>query len=736
MADFTSILNNFSGGKVSEKFKGRFDLQFYPNSLEEFKNFFMGKIGGAYRRTGTEFCREITISNFLDGFSIPFDSGRGDSYIVLMPKKSIRTDDTYSTTDPSITIVRLNSTFDYYTIGSGITANNPASPYPHRVISNATFTEGSWVYQQVGDILFITHTSGLQRPLALVRTSESTFELNYVDTIVTDSQNLNNILKIPYRPRNVSNITLGISGTTMTASSAFFTSGMIGSRVKIADGSGESVVVITAVGSTTSATVSYLIGASTTTATDNWQISAWSDEYGWPTSVTYHDQRLFWGGTIKDYDVVWGSLAGNLFHLMRRRLAQDASSDSSGLNFFGDPSILSDPFDFRPASTYANSTTWLSGGRVLMVGTTGGENIVRIGAEQIQSEENSNYGSFGSNVVKAGKDVIFVGKDRRTLRTYRFSDENGSWVSDDLTSKAEDIFQDGLIGSDGETFIKQISWNPDTKHLWVLLDDGGCKVLSYDPEYGLSGWSEFEIGGETNNKVVGIANLPDQDRERFITYMFVERYSNDAGFSITTLEKLDLGYSATTLNSFTSTNTRDFPRFLDGATFETADGSGVIDGERASSVGNTYDAIITTASDVSFVTGIEMIDDGSGVTGQLDYTFPANAKVVYGYSYSSELKMLPMDAGGVLGTAISDLKDISRVFLKLYRSMGFKIGSKDQRSGLDLSFETVSYDDLTTIEKEVFLFDNPDSEEQVIIRSDGPFPLNIIALIIKGDSKR
>ena len=36
MSKFTTVYNNFSGGKVSEKFKGRFDTPAYANSLEEF----------------------------------------------------------------------------------------------------------------------------------------------------------------------------------------------------------------------------------------------------------------------------------------------------------------------------------------------------------------------------------------------------------------------------------------------------------------------------------------------------------------------------------------------------------------------------------------------------------------------------------------------------------------------------------------------------------------------------
>lgn len=737
MGDFTTTVNNFTGGKVSQKFRGRFDLSIYANSLEEFNNFFMGKIGGAYKRTGTVRVQSpATAGDLSETHSVlTFDSGRDRSYLVFLPNATVKLDgllfnEIYIT--PNIN--NWFSSAPTYDLGSGITARlgSGLPAWPSSV--NTPFSSGVWVSQQVGDLLFITHSSGEQRPLVITRTGSATFEINYYDSYQTQAENLSLVLRVPYRAPNISSITMTISGSTMTAGASYFTAGMVGSLFKIRDGSEDSVVVITAVASGTSATVSYLIGTQPTAATDNWQQSAWCDEFGWPTSVTYHDQRLFWGGNLKDYDTVWGSLVGNLLHMMRRRLVQDSSSDSSGINYFGDVSVASDPFDFKPASTYANSTTWLSGGRVLMVGTSGGENIVNIGVEQISSVENSNYGSINTNIVKAGKDVMFVGKDGRTIRTYRFSDDNGSWLSDDLSSKAEDSFFDGEKGSDPYPVIKQLAWNPDTKQLWCVLDNNLVKVLSYDPEYGMAGWQDFTLGGASQDKVTGVVTLPSPDRDSFETYLTVSRYEAGNDANRTYVEKIIGEYRNTTLASATSSDITDYPRYLDFASFEDADANGKVS-FLVDFLGNVFDAFFTDGTTFGVVYGKEVVSDGSGGY-ELDHTFPANAKVLIGYKYDAELKLLPLDAGGVLGTAISDLKDISRVYLKLFRTAQLKIGSKDQRSKLDLSFENVTYDDLTTEEKEIQFFDNPDSEESVIVRSDTALPLNILAMVMKGDSKR
>lgn len=730
MSKFTVAYNNFSGGKVSDKFKGRFDTQSYANSLEEFKNMFMGKIGGAYKRTGTVLVHNLTetISDISDTHtSIPFDTGIGVNYTVFMPAVTVKLDGALSY---DIVILENSDSVGLgadYQLGSGLTSivlsGYPAWPSTE----NVAFSEGHWTWQQVGDLLFLTHTSGEQRPLVIARTSPSTFEVNYYDTYQTETDNLDPVLRVPYS-KNLSKKTFSITGTTLTSSNSYFTADMVGSHVRLNSGGNSDVVVITGYTSDTVMTVLYAIGSTPSASTDDWEISMWSDEWGWPTSVTYHQQRLFWGGTPKkNSDVIWGSRLGNLFHMMRERLDQDGSTDVSTINYFGDASFSTDPTDFRPASTEANATTWISGGRVLMSGTSGGENLISFGAETLDIKENSNYGSSNSQVIKAGKDVIFVSKDKRSLRTYRYSDENGSWLSDDLSSKADTLFLDGAILASDFPTIKQISWNSEYKQVWVVMSNFTVKVLSYDPEFGLNGWSDFEIGGENTFDVLGVTNMASPDRSRVETYLTVSRDLTNA----ITFEKVMGEFKNTSINAFSSTDIFDFPRFVDFGQLVTADGSGVADGPIfADYIGNFFDCIYMTVDSFAYELTVEVILDGG--IGTLDFTFPAGAKVLFGYKYDAELKTLPPEAGGQYGTSLADIKHIHESYLKLYRTKDFSIGSKDKKSGVDLQFENVTYDDLETGDKTIHIQDNPDTEGQIIVRSTTPTPLNILALVNKG----
>lgn len=730
MGKFTTVYNNFAGGKVSEKFKGRFDTQTYQNALEEMLNMSPDKIGGAFKRTGSLLAADLSnvSASFDDGYTmIPFDPGDGESYILMLPSEPI------DLQDITKVFIYLNDDTLFgsetiYDSATEITARQVGG-VPQWVPKVASFT-GSWKHCQVGDIIFLTHSSGLQRPLSIARTAPDAFEINYYDQHLTDTEGLKLSLRPPYTPANVSAITMSASGTTITASAAYFTADMLGSQMRV-DVSGTSYVFyISVYTNSTTVTAVFLVGAAWAGASDDWRISMWSNERGWPTSVAYFQQRLFWGGTpLKDYDIIWASRVGQLFHLAADRLDQDSTTDASGQNYFGDAEVT-DPLSIRPASQESNAIKWMRGDRVLMVGTSGGEYIVSGFDGSIDMKQNTNYGSSNSQVAQVGKDTIFISANRKSLRSYRYSDENGSWLSDDLSSKSDTLFH----GSDGTTdsFIKQISWNSETKQLWVLMSDNKLFTLSRDSEYGIAAWSDIQVGGPAGELVLGVTNIQSNDGTRVETFLMIERSTPNGGGGVRTiyLEKIIGEYINSSMHPTLSTDiVSKYPRFLDYAQVKTANGSGVVDGIAIDFFEQVVDACWFTDDVFDYVLGIEVI---AGTPYKLNYTFPANARVIWGYKYDANIKTLPPEAGGSFGSSMADIKHIHESYLKLYRTKDFSIGSQDKESGVELSFEDITYDDLTSTDKKIQTMDNPDTDGQIIVRSVTPTPLNILALVSKG----
>jgi len=750
MTKFTTVYNNFSGGKVSEKFKGRFDTPAYHNSLEDVENMYPGPMGGLFGRTGS--VKVANLDSILNATfqpwyrQIPFDTGDGNSYILFITSHTL-------TLQNFNTYIRIyhndrTETATFYS-SANITARQVGSNW----VPNTTTLSGiaNWKYAQVGDLLFLTHASGEQRPLVISRTSTTTFDINYADQYQTSSENMHSSLKYPITSPNISSITLALTGTTLTASAALFSPTMNTSQshFRVDDGTTSKVLRVTGYTNTTTVTVAYVIGTGNFTATDNWQQSSWTNKttgvypgFGWPTSVASVNQKLVWGGNEKFPDFIWASLTGNLFHMNSHRLDQDASADVSGVNFFGDAVLGPDPFDLRASAIEANAIQWLASGRVLTIGTTGGEYLINgIGTDSLNIEANSNYGSSPYQAIRMGKDLVFVGPNGRNLRTYRYSRENGSWVSDDLTIKIDSFNDDKFTttGPMGKAII-DFAWNSQHKLLFVATTSGAY-VYGHDPEFGINGWADFNIGAEsgetaTIQSFVSIKNNVSNEEEIF---MFVVR--TEGINTVSYLEKLTVSYLESTLKHSFSTysdasyynNMDRLPRFLDWASEEQANGSGECTHlDFTPIIGRFVTATWFDGTVFSFARNIEIIAGGLG--GILDYTFPDDVFVIFGYEYTTSFKTLPPEAGGQFGTSMGDVKQIHESYLRLYRTKDFSIGSIDKRSNTELDFEDFEYDDLYTSDQRVQVMDNPDTDAQIIIRNTKPTPLNVLALISKGIS--
>jgi len=757
MTKFTTVYNNFSGGKVSEKFKGRFDLPAYQNGLEEMDNMLPDKIGGAFKRTGTIQIADITstlASTSGNAYrpsyrGIPFQAGDGESYIIYLTSHTI----TMANFATYLHIFHNDRTKAANIYGATeITARDRGDTWTPNTATLSTFGGNhAWNYCQVGDLLFLTHVSGEQRPLVITRTAVDAFDINYVDQYTTNNAGMSQTLLVPMSEPNLSAITLTLVGSTLTASAALFNSSMSSSQTLFAVESAGStrVLIVTAITSTTIVTVSNVIGSGDITATDDWRESLWRNPtnatlsivgHGWPKSVAYQNQKLLWGGNLSFPDTVWASLTGNLFHLNSVRLTQDASTDSSGLNFFGELQVGTDPFSLPVGSTESNAIQWMTGGRVLTVGTTGGEYLIKnIGLDTLTIEANSNYGSSSYQAIRMGKDIVFAGATRRNFRTYRYSDENGSWVSDDLSVKLDDFNDGNFTSTPYSKNVLDFTWNAEHKLLFVAMSNT-LYVLGNDPEYGINGWSTVTLGIETGHttSVISVTSLKNTIGDIEEVFLLVRR--NDGSSDSYFIEKLTIPYYETSLKIdpyvYSSTtgyynSMNNMPRFLDLAVHEQADGSGIVTGLDVAFIGRVVTATYFSTTTFGYVDDIDIITDGAGGS-KLDYTFAASEYVIFGYKYDSNIKTLPPEAGGQFGSSMGDIKQIHESYLKLYRTKNFSIGSIDKRSQTDLSFEDVEYDDLTTTDQRIQLMDNPDTDGQIVIRSTTPTPLNILALVSKG----
>jgi hypothetical protein len=107
-------------------------------------------------------------------------------------------------------------------------------------------------------------------------------------------------------------------------------------------------------------------------------------------------------------------------------------------------------------------------------------------------------------------------------------------------------------------------------------------------------------------------------------------------------------------------------------------------------------------------------------------------KAHIGFNYKSTLQTMRIDAGGTEGTSQGKNKRINNITLRLYKSVGVKVGSSEAE--LDLIPFRSSADDMSqaldmfTGDKEVEFRGGYDNDGFVFVRQDQPLPLTVLAI--------
>ena len=139
-------------------------------------------------------------------------------------------------------------------------------------------------------------------------------------------------------------------------------------------------------------------------ATDEFSLGAFSETTGFPRACAFYEQRLVFAGTTSQPQALFFSVAGDFENMT------ESDSDSSAMNY-------------TIGSNQVNRILYLASARSMVVGTTGGEFVVRasgtdepITPTNIQIKQQATYGSADVQPVQAGSYTLFVQRAKRKLR--------------------------------------------------------------------------------------------------------------------------------------------------------------------------------------------------------------------------------------------------------------------------------------------------------------------------------
>ena len=200
---------------------------------------------------------------------------------------------------------------------------------------------------------------------------------------------------------------------------------------------------------------------------------SWTAANGYPATVSFYEQRLFFGGTTEQPQTLWGSATADYENFAMGVLATDAVS-------------------YTIASNEINLLRWMSPSRVLLIGAlarefraSGGSSAITPSNIDIRGE--TPHGSLRRTPVQIGHTTIFIQAAARKLREMVYNFDTDSYKADDFTVLNPDISVGGF---------NQIAYSQEPYSiLYAVRNDGQLCALTYEKAQEVMGWGRIVTDG-------------------------------------------------------------------------------------------------------------------------------------------------------------------------------------------------------------------------------------------------
>ncbi|WP_418533122.1 hypothetical protein [Phascolarctobacterium succinatutens] len=453
----------------------------------------------------------------------------------------------------------------------------------------------------------------------------------------------------------------------------------------------EGVVKLTEITSDSTAKAHVEKELGSTDMTTNFLWGAWSEEFGYPQTLCFFQDRLCFGGTKKQPYMVWMSRTGDYGNFSVEKASGTVTDDSAVALAFVSRK------QFKILHLIASTD--------LIVLTAGNEWTVS-GSDTVTPSKavpkmQTTRGCSTVEPLMVGGRIVFVQGRGSTVRDMAYSYETDSYGGNDLTLLAKHIIENVQIV---DSAYKQ---EPDST-IYFVRSDGTMACLSYIMEQKVYAWSTIE----TQGKIEAVAAVQEGDED--IIYLVVKREIN--GVTVRNIEYL-------AKNPAKSNNPDDYIMLDNAIEYSTAEKSS---GETEIDAAELAGEKVTVIGDGRMYSGLTVSQDGT-------VTLPAAVQHAFiGLPYRSIVELPNVEIKTGDGTMQGRKKQISNCILRLSNSLGGMVGPDINTMDL-MNFDeqnAVSDIKLFTGDKYMTLpiggFNN---EGRVIIVTDEPYPFNLLAVV-------
>lgn len=515
------------------------------------------------------------------------------------------------------------------------------------------------------------------------------------------------------------------------------------------------------------------------------RLGAWSTNTGFPSTVSFHQDRLCYDGPPDDPQRVDGSNVSD-YENFAPTMPDGTVGDSNA-------------YSFNLTANDINNMAWMSSDdKGMLIGSVSAEWVLRpsqslqaITPTNVSAGRTTNWGSALAPSVTVGRAVMFIQRGGRKLREMHYFFDIDSYRATDLTELAEHITGTGVIDICHQSLPLSL--------VWLARNDGALLAMTYDRDAQQlrAGWSQHALGGASDAAgtpaiVESVAVIPSPDGTRDDVWMIVNRWIGGQTvryieymakiFEDVDLQKdakhLDCGATydnpltiltvaigthpsiQVTAHGLTTGDTVQFDNVIGVIANKTS----VLNGKRTTvtvvdSNHFTLDSIDTTGatayvgsgqvrkmvltiSGLTYLEGetVSILADGAIQPDQVvdntgAITLETRAAVVQiGYSYNSDAQLLRGMDGARNGTAIGKTRRTHRVGFLMHRAQSLTVGQNfNSLDPVEFRTQGVSLNGyapalFTGIESHTVEFDY-DFDNFLCFRVGTPMPCTVLAIM-------
>ena len=737
---------SFASGEISPDVASRVDLDKYQSALLQAENVFIRPYGSAYRRPGLEYM--VAANGVLDddkcllqefavdaekSYLLLFRSGNVDIYKESSGKLTRISTKSTPFTDDDLPKLRFAQSADVMFIASG---TNPvqvlkrtgtdafsslsdfvASPgyfdwttneggitiTPSGQSGNITLTASADVFsddliyneillrQQIAALTVTRKATGTSTPLLAGPagwkvishgTWTGTFDIEY-----SRDGNTWQTLR-SYSSDNDFNVTESgtLDGLTYLRLNVTKDSGTLSVELTRLPFTRDGWARITAVTDArhADATVRKNLGAAN--PTDEWAFGAWCDAYGYPSCVTFFQDRLCFAANDRQPYMVWMSRTGDYYNFGTERVDGTLTDDSAvAISFISRK-------DYRILHLMAEAD--------LLVMTEGNEWIIN-GSETVTPTNvtprvQTSRGTTDVTPIMIGGQMIYVQRRGRTVRDMQYNYTTDSYDGMDLTILAKHLTQNATI--------KDAAYRQEPDYMaFFVLDDGTCACLTYVNEQKVFAWCRLV----TDGKILAVEKTAGADHDEI--YFVVQRLRG-------------IGAKIEKLSYYPHTEIPNDYVMLDCSQKGTQAASNTITASWLT--GNTVDVL----ADGMYIRDLKA--DGSGTV-----TLPVECtNYVIGLPYKSIWELPNIEMQLQDGTLQGRRKKVAEVILRLERSLGGRVGINTNKT------DVIKYDEI--MDQSVMLYSGEkmvtvpnvtaggfNDRGRIVVESSDPYPLSISSIV-------